>query len=198
MFESIYSWYGQLDPTLRIFWIIALVTSSLFLIQMLLTFVGLGSSDVDIDTSFDSTPEGGLDGMDGAMQIFTVRNFVNFLLGISWGGICLWDIISNKLVLYVASFFIGVLFVSIFLAIYRLMMRLQSSGNIRMENAVGAVCQVYLRIPESRKGSGKVQISFSGSVQEVDAQTDGPALPSGTRVRVLSLIDSHTLLVAPL
>ena len=87
---------------------------------------------------------------------------------------------------------------SIFLAIYRLMMRLQSSGNIRMENAVGAVCQVYLRIPESRKGSGKVQISFSGSVQEVDAQTDGAALPSGTRVRVLSLIDSHTLLVAPL
>ena len=40
-----------------------------------------------------------------------------------------------------------------------------------------------------------MQISFSGSVQEMDAQTDGAALPSGARVRVLSLIDSHTLLV---
>ncbi|MBP5196081.1 MAG: NfeD family protein [Bacteroidaceae bacterium] len=198
MSEIIYSWYEQLDPGLRVYWIIAIITSSLFFIQMMLTFLGLGHSDVDIDTSFDSTPDGGLDGVDGAMQIFTVRNFINFLLGLSWGGICLWDIISNKFILSVASLLIGILFVSIFWAIYRLMMRLQSSGNIRMESAVGAVCQVYLRIPSARKGTGKVQISFSGSVQEVDAQTDGDELPSGARVRVLSLIDDHTLLVTPL
>lgn len=198
MSEIIYSWYEQLDPGLRVYWIIAIITSSLFFIQMMLTFLGLGHSDVDIDTSFDSTPDGGLDGVDGAMQIFTVRNFINFLLGLSWGGICLWDVISNKFILSVASLLIGLLFVSIFWAIYRLMMRLQSSGNIRMESAVGAVCQVYLRIPAARKGTGKVQISFSGSVQEVDAQTDGDELPSGARVRVLSLIDDHTLLVTPL
>ena len=195
MYEFLNDWYAQLHPTLRVYWVIAIIMSSLFLVQMLLTFIGLGTSDADIDTAFDSTPDGGLDGVDGAMQIFTVRNFINFLLGFSWGGICLWDVIPNKIILTIVAFVIGLLFVSIFWAIYQLMMRLQSSGNIDLNNAVGVTCQVYLRIPAERKGTGKVQISFSGSVQEIDAQTDGVCLPSGARARVISLIDSHTLLV---
>lgn len=198
MLDTFNQWYGQLDPHLRIYWSVALITTAVFVIQTALTFIGLGDSDADVDFSADSTPDGGLDGVDGAMQIFTMRNVVNFLLGLSWGGVCLWEVIPNRVLLALASVAIGLCFVGFFIFLYKQMMRLQSSGNIRIESAVGQVCQVYLRIPAGRSGTGKVQISFSGSVQEVAAQTDGEALASGTRVRVVSVIDAHTLLVTPI
>lgn len=198
MLDTFNQWYGQLDPHLRIYWSVALITTAVFVIQTALTFIGLGDSDADVDFSADSTPDGGLDGVDGAMQIFTMRNVVNFLLGLSWGGVCLWEVIPNRVLLALASVAIGLCFVGFFIFLYKQMMRLQSSGNIRIESAVGQACQVYLRIPAGRSGTGKVQISFSGSVQEVDAQTDGEALASGTRVRVVSVIDAHTLLVTPI
>lgn len=198
MLDTFNQWYGQLDPHLRIYWSVALITTAVFVIQTALTFIGLGDSDADVDFSADSTPDGGLDGVDGAMQIFTMRNVVNFLLGLSWGGVCLWEVIPNRVLLALASVAIGLCFVGFFIFLYKQMMRLQSSGNIRIESAVGQVCQVYLRIPTGRSGTGKVQISFSGSVQEVAAQTDGEALASGTRVRVVSVIDAHTLLVTPI
>ena len=197
MIDDFQAWFWALDPTLQVYWGVAIITSSLFIIQTLLTFLGLGHGDVAADVAFDTTPDGGLDGIDGALQIFTVRNLVNFLLGLSWGGICMWSTISNKFVLAVTALLIGVAFVVAFLAVYRLMMRLQGNGNIRMESAIGKTCQVYLRIPAERSGAGKVQVSFSGSVQEIDAVTDGDTLPSGTRVRIVEVVDSHTFLVTP-
>ena len=132
MFDTFYQWYGQLDPHLRIYWSVALITSALFVIQVALTFIGLGHGDVDADfQAADATPDGGLEGVDGAMQIFTVRNVINFLLGVSWGGVCLWDVIPSRVLLAVVSVFIGLCFVGLFLLLYRQMMRLQASGNIR-------------------------------------------------------------------
>ena len=60
------------------------------------------------------------------------------------------------------------------------------------------VCPVYLRIPATREGQGKVQISLLGSVQEISAMTDGAFIPTGARVRVIQVIDDNTLLVEPI
>ena len=60
---------------------------------------------------------------------------------------------------------------------------------------MGKACDVYLRIPAARSGQGKVQVSFGGSVQELDAVTDGEQLPSGAKVRVVQLIEGRLLLV---
>ena len=62
-----------------------------------------------------------------------------------------------------------------------------------VNDAVGKLCDVYLRIPGQNQGQGKVQISFNGSVQELDARTQGQPLPSGTKVRVLRVIDKKVL-----
>ena len=48
-----------------------------------------------------------------------------------------------------------------------------------IRDAVGKTVDVYLRIPANRKGQGKVQVSFHGSIQELHAQTDSDVpLPS--------------------
>ena len=77
------------------------------------------------------------------------------------------------------------------------MMKLQSNGAFDINNAVGRVCDVYLRIPANNQGMGKVQISFNGSIQELDARTAGEQISSGAKVRVVRIIDKRVLEVEP-
>ena len=93
------------------------------------------------------------------------------------------------------SFLCGLLFVAVFVVMLRAMLKLEKSGNFHIKDCVGQTANVYLRIPAAHQGSGKIQISINGSVYELNAFTDGDFLPTGTRVRVISVIDSGSLLV---
>jgi len=197
------NWFQGLDPTLRVYWGIAIITSIVFLIQMVLTLIGLGDTDSDVDfggADVDgdvSFGDGNGETMDtgGAIQLFTIRNFVNFLLGIGWGGVCFWNTIPNKFLLALVALLCGCALVGAFVVMYRQLMKLESSGSYRIQDSVGQACDVYIPIPASRSGQGKVQISFSGSVQELPAMTEGEALPSGTKVRVKQVLENSILLV---
>ncbi len=197
--DTFTSWYEALDPTLRVYWTIALATSLVFIIQMVLTFIGIGDHDADLAMP-DATdvPDGDTLDSGGAIQLFTVRNLINFLLGVGWGGVCFWSTIPVRPLLAIVAILCGCAFVAMFVFMFRQMKKLESNGAFRIQDCVGAVCAVYLRIPASRKGQGKVQISLNGSVQEISAMTDGDLIPTGTRVKVVEVIDENTLLVAPL
>lgn len=198
MIDLFYEWFFTLPYTLRVYWVIALITSLFFLIQMVMTFIGIGDADSGAD--FGGDADFGADGntMDvgGAMQLFTIRNFVNFLLGLGWGGVCFYSLIPNTVLLSVVAVLSGVFFVYVFLLLYKQVMRLEQNGAFRVEDSIGSVVDVYLSIPPRRCGSGKVQISFDGSVQEILAQTDSEELiRSGSKVRVLEVIGGMTVLV---
>lgn len=206
MTNTFYEWYNALPSTLQVYWVIALVTSLVFLIQMVLTFIGIGDADTDVDFGGDADLGGDADFSDGdtldtggAMQLFTIRNFINFLLGLGWGGVCLYSVIPNTIVLSLVSILVGVLFVYIFLIIYRQLRKLERNGAYHIDDCVGQTVDVYLTIPANRSGMGKVQISFSGSVQELAALTDSDTpLRSGSKVRVTEVIDGTTVLVEKL
>ena len=79
------------------------------------------------------------------------------------------------------------------------MLKLEKNGAYRIDDCVGQIVDVYLAIPAKRSGVGKVQISFSGSVQELAALTDSDEpIRSGSKVRVLEIIDTSTVLVQKL
>lgn len=195
-------WFQSLDPQVKPYWGIALVMSVIFIIQMVLTFIGIGDTDTDADFGGvpDSAdlPDGHADTLDtgGAVQLFTIRNTVNFLLGIGWGGVCFSGIISNPILLAIVALVCGCALVAAFLVMLRQLLRLESQGSYRISEAVGMTCSVYIPIPENRTATGKVQISFHGSVQELPAMTDGEALPSGTQVTVTEVINDSILIVA--
>jgi hypothetical protein len=185
-------WFNQLDPTLRIYWGIAIFASIVVVIQMTMSFAGMGdidSGDADVDFSTDT------DSLDdaGSMHLLSIRNIFYFLLGFGWAGVSLWNTIPDTIVLTAAAVLVGCLFVAVFIFLFRQMMKLQSNGAFNVNDAVGKLCDVYLRIPGQNQGQGKVQISFNGSVQELDARTQGQPLPSGTKVRVLRVIDKKVL-----
>ena len=105
--------------------------------------------DVPEGVDFGDTADTAGETMDtgGAIQLFTIRNMVNFLLGIGWGGVCFYSAIPNKVVLALVAILCGCLLVGAFLLMYRQLMRLESNGAFRIEDCVGTVCDVYLRIP---------------------------------------------------
>ena len=190
--NTLSDWFIQLDPALRFYWGIAIFASIVVIIQMTMSFVGMGdidSGDADVDFSTDT------DSLDnaGSMHLLSIRNIFYFLLGFGWAGVSLWSTIPNLILLCIVSVLVGCLFVAIFIFLFRQMMKLQSNGAFNINDAVGKVCDVYLRIPGENQGLGKVQISFNGSVQELDARTAGEPLPSGAKVRVLRVIDKKVL-----
>ena len=194
--NSLSEWFNQLDPTLKLFWGIAIFASIVVFIQTTMSFVGMGDVDTgDVDVDFDADTDADADSLDhaGAMHLLSIRNVFYFLLGFGWTGISLWNTIPNRVFLYAAAILVGCLFVAIFLFLFRQMMKLQSNGAFDINDSVGRVCDVYLRIPANNKGMGKVQISFNGSVQELDARTAGEQIPSGAKVRVLRVIDKKVL-----
>lgn len=185
--------YKSLDPTMQLFWACAIISSVVFLIQALLTLLGM-DGDMDFDTDFDG------DTMDlgGGLSLFSVRSLVNFFVGFGWSGVSFSGIITNKVCLYIVSALIGVAFIYLYFFIKRQTRKLESNGNIDIRSCIGKNCNVYLRIPANRTGAGKIQISINGSVREFPAITDGEQISSGAQVKVMDVITDNTLIVTPL
>ncbi len=192
--------YSSLDAALKFYWVVAIGASAIFLVQMVFTLIGIGDTDADAGTAADLSFDSNGDTLDtgGAIQLFSVRNVVNFLIGVGWGGVCFWNVFENKHLVSIVAFICGLAFVVAFLWMFKMLMKLQRSGNFQIQACVGMTCSVYLRIPARRGGAGKVQISYHGSVLELDALTDGDFLPTGSKVKVLEVIDGHSLLVEAL
>lgn len=219
MLTQLSSWFSSLDSTMQLFWACAIAASIVFIIQNALMLLGIGDMDSDVDadvgtdfdmhTDFDtadsdadlSTGHSGHEGTlgsAGVFSLFTLRNFINFFLGFGWGGISLAPIIPSKGLLVLASFVCGLIFVAVFVLMFRMIMRLETNGAFRIQDCVGETASVYLRIPANHTAAGKVQISINGSVHELNAFTDGDFLPTGARVRIVKVIDSGSLLVEKL
>jgi membrane-bound ClpP family serine protease len=60
--------------------------------------------------------------------------------------------------------------------------KLENSGNTELKNAVGAIGEVYLTIPEN--DSGQVKIVVQGKQQILNAASDGERIPTGEKVYV--------------
>ena len=190
--EDISNWYSALPSILQLFWGCAIVSSFVFLVQAILTLLGMdGDSDFDLDASASS------DTMDlgGGLSLFSVRSFVNFFVGFGWAGIGFYNLIPQPWLLYVIAAFIGCFFVWLYFFIRRQTMRLQSDGSINVKKCIGSHCDVYLRIPAENSGTGKVQISINGSIHEYSAVTKGALLPSGSRARVVDVMDNDVFVV---
>jgi len=184
----------SLEPLQRIFWIIAICASLVFIIQTIMTFVGLGTdADVDagpMDGGIDSVEDGSLSG------VFSFRNLINFLLGYGWAGVLLFDSVEKGWLLQLIAIAVGLLFVMAFVLMFRQIMKLSHDGSFKMSEAVGLKADVYLRIPAARSGRGKVQVSVKGSVHEIDAMTDRTEeIPTGGQVQILEVLGDDLLLV---
>jgi hypothetical protein len=180
----------NLEPLLRTFWYIALPTSVIFIVQVIMTFLGADGAD-GIHPDFDSN----LDGADAPFQLFSLRNLINFLLGFSWTGISFYNIISSGPLLIFISLAVGAFFVYLFFLIIRQIQKLAEDNSFKVANTLNKTAEVYLAIPGNKNGKGKIMISVKGSFHELDAMTEQDKIASGAVVKVVRIESDNILIV---
>lgn len=179
-----------LDPLLKSYWYIALPTSLFFLLQTIMTFIGLSGGETDIDSDGGDT--------DLPFEIFSLRNLINFLLGFSWTGISLYDSIENKAVLIAISVVVGIVFIGLFFILIKQILKLGEDNSFKFENTINQTATVYLTIPEAKSGLGKVQISVKGAFHELQAMTEASEkIATGSVVKIKN-VENNILIVEKL
>lgn len=181
---------NNLDSLEQGFWYVALITSAIFVVQTLLTFIGGHSADA-LNADFD----GHLDHGDATFQLFSLRNLINFLLGFGWSGIAFYNAISNKAILLVLATVVGIIFIFIFFFLISQILKLTEDNTFKLESLKGKTGEVYINIPADKMGKGKILIAVNGATHELDAMTlSGQMIPSSTMVQVTE-IENQLLLV---
>lgn len=188
------TWWAEMGTFERINWLIALPFSALFVIQIVLTFIGGDadhiSADGDADAAIDH--DTGID-----FQFLTLKNLIAFFTIFGWTGIvCIDAGLSMGLTVFISTI-AGTLMMTIMASIIYFMGKLTDSGTLDLNNAIGKTGSVYLTIPPKRSGLGKVQIQVQG-FQTLDAMTDiDKEIKTGAIVTVTEVINSDLLLVKP-
>ncbi len=90
----------------------------------------------------------------------------------------------------------GAALVAVMKRVFRIFLGFRASGTLDLNQALAEEGEVYLGIPAG--GEGQVQIAVQGRLRVVDATADdGSAIPTGTRVRVVDVVDARLLRVVP-
>ena len=202
-------WWNSLELANKILWAVTLSASLVFVIQTVMTFLGAaGDSDFDINSDMDAGGDVADTSVDAdsaaheaahassGMNLLTFRNFINFLIGFGWTAILLQKSVPATGLRMLISIAVGVVLVILVMLLFKWLTNMQETGNINVfKSAVDCQGTVYLTIPGERAGEGKVQITINNAVREYAALTDGPALKTGTRIRVVDVVSATTLLV---
>lgn len=193
----------------QIFYCIAIPSTLVLLIQTVLMFIGFDESadgDVDVDLS-DATPDDGVFG-DGdiddlsdvsgleSLHIITMRGIIAFLVIFGWVGIVMQSAGINLPITLVTASLSGLVTMIGIAYLFKLIMRLKSNGTTDNRNAVGTAGKVYLTVPPSRSGEGKVNIMLQGAYVERSAVTDETeSIPTGCEIIVVGTSGQTSLVV---
>ena len=199
---------------LQIFYCIAIPATLVLFIQTVLMFIGMGEdgdgigeAEVDgVGEAPEDVPDGvfgeneigeaaDVSGLEG-LRIFTVRGIIAFFVVFGWVGVVMIDAGVHLAITLGVATLCGFAMMIALAFLFKAVMKLRSDGNTDNRNAVGTAGKVYLTIPPSRSGAGKVQVMLQGSCVERNAVTDkAEAIPTGTEIVVVGVSGQVDLVV---
>jgi membrane protein implicated in regulation of membrane protease activity len=186
-------WWNSLEVSRQIFALIALPSTIVLLLQTLLMMIGVGDGADDADIDVDGDVE-----IDAGLAIFSIRGILSMLTIMGWVGFALLATSIPEWVSVLIAVVCGILTLIGMAYLMRAVMRLQSSGNINVENCIGKVAQVYIPIPPLSSGAGKVNLTVQESYREFSAITTAQdTLKTGAFVRVVAVSEGGVLVVEP-
>jgi hypothetical protein len=169
----------------------AVLGGVLFLLWFALMMIGGIAADVFdgiFGTDFDAM------GADASFKALTFQGIMAFMMFFGLGGLYVLEGDSDQTSLAIV---VGSLtgFASMYGTgkLFQLFVSLQSDGTIDMDDSIGSVGTIYLRIPEG--GVGQIQVESGNAMRTYNAKTeDGPGMSTGEFAEVIDVISS-TLIV---
>lgn len=184
-------WFAAMTFFEKIYWIIALLSSSIFIILMIMTLIGGDADDLDGDVDAEIEGDTGI-----GFQFLSFKNLMGFLTIFGWSGIACLDGGLSKFLTVVISVVCGLLMMTAMAALFYYLAKLQSSGTLKLKNALDQVGEVYLTIGANRSKIGKVSINVQGTLRELEALTDeNEDLVQSNVVRVKNVTANGILIV---
>lgn len=192
---SLGDWWAALAGAEKVFWFITIISSILFIIQFVLSLIGLDSdTDVDVDLDAGAEVDTGYS-LDHDFSVFSIRSIIAFFTFFGWAGVLtlrngagVWVAVTMALLAGLAAMFIVAYMMFKF-------SQLDKSGTMNVFHAIENTGEVYLSIPEKASGTGKVHVVIDGSLRELEATTKGLPLPTGTPIKVIDVLENNVLLV---
>lgn len=203
-----------------VFLLCAIIGGTVLIAQFVLTLIGLGHADLDVDVPHDFNVE--FDGADlghvgeiggaadvqdvgdahySSTRLFGVMSFRAIVAAITFFGIFGMTALSAgmsppaQILIAVVGGGVAMYVVGWLMTMLK---RLGNDGTLRIQHAIGKIGTVYVPIPGGKTEAGKVQLKVQERLVEYAAMTShGATLPTGARVEVVGLIGPSTLDVRP-
>lgn len=133
------------------------------------------------------------------VRLFTIRGFVAFFAVGGWLGVALLDAAVPASVATLLALLGGCVALIGVAYLMKWSLKLQENGTLQLREAITHTGTVYIPIPPSRSGPGKITLTLQSQLLELDAITDnGATLPTGASVQVVGLFAGNILIVRPL
>ncbi|MCI9450201.1 MAG: hypothetical protein HFE30_08120 [Clostridiales bacterium] len=150
------------------------------------------------DTEAENSSHDGAHHISG-VRIFTLRGIIAMFSVGGWIGVAMCDLGLKGGMCVAGALTGGACALLIAAYIIKLSLSLQESGNLNTKNAVAHTATVYIPIPPSRSGTGKVTMKLQERFVELDAMTDHTErLATGETVQVVSVNDKNEVIVRPI
>lgn len=162
-------WFANLSVMEQIFFWLGIVSTLFLIVQIVLMCLSSFGGDVDVDGDGDIDVD-----TDSGVSIFTVKSITAFFAVGSWSGLLTCAVASEKLqwLAIIVALVTGTLAMSVVAIILRAIVKLQCNGVFEIEKIVGQQATVYVSVPPSRSGRGKITLTAQGRFMELDAVTD--------------------------
>jgi membrane protein implicated in regulation of membrane protease activity len=191
------AYFSQFNGVEVFFLICAVVGGAFVGIRFVLLLFGLHDGDVGDGTVDGSDLDGHHADSDVGFKLLSLQGITSFLMMFGLVGMAFYhESRMGMLVSMIGGLAAGLASVWVIAKMFRMVVRLQSSGTISIESTVGAQGKVYLTIPAN--GTGRVLISVRNSLREYDASSqDKQPIGTGKPVRVV-WVDGNVLVVEPI
>ncbi|MFO0828613.1 MAG: NfeD family protein [Phycisphaerales bacterium] len=169
----------------------ALIGTLGYLFRMLVATFGGGDGHADA-AHHDSDAMGGHWGA----TMLSVQGLLTFAMGFGWGGLGAyrgagWSAVVSVFVGLVC----GVGFVGLLIALFRATRRLQTSGNVSLDQFVGVEAEAYTAIPPPGGGKGQISAVVGDRQRYIYAVSEANEIPARTRLRVIRANGDNTVTV---
>lgn len=165
------NWFTELTGLEKAYFIIACIGSVFLLVQIVLMILGAGEGGADLDTDTDG--DGVFDShTDTGLSLFSAKALTAFFAIGGWTGMLMLTSGVHAAISVPVSVVAGLAaYIVVWLAI-RMMFKMQEDGTANYNSAVGTQATVYVSVPASRGGRGKITLVLQGRYTEADAVTD--------------------------
>jgi len=187
-------WWNTLTGLEQFYWTVAIAASIVFFFVFILNLIVGFDTDTDMDGDVDIDLDGNTDAS-VSVTLFSLKGLTAFFTFFGWAGVLFLKEGESEILATIYAIISGALALALVGYLMQFFANMGESGTYSLNEALNKEGEVYLTIPASISGKGKVQLELGGGLKEIDAVSDKGEIKTGSKILVTDIIDKETILV---